>query len=255
MTARKRPTSSKIAPGLVALGASAILTVYAAGYIRTRSAAEAFETSSGRRRPAGQADAGQVARVDAAVPPVIASPAAPVQPRVEAVPAPAAAPREAVDAAPATPRAPVISSAPSTPAPPARAVEPRDAPAPVETPAAAAGPPAPAPVVAETAPVAVPAPEPAPAVVGAPAPYTDGIYTGWGRSRHGDIEAKVVVEAGRITSAEIKTCWTRYPCTVIEKLPPQVTARQSYNVDYVSGATESADAFYDAVKEALSKAK
>jgi uncharacterized protein with FMN-binding domain len=42
---------------------------------------------------------------------------------------------------------------------------------------------------------------------------------------------------------------------VIEKLPPQVAARQSPEVDYVSGATQSADAFYYAVVQALSKAK
>jgi uncharacterized protein with FMN-binding domain len=34
-----------------------------------------------------------------------------------------------------------------------------------------------------------------------------------------------------------------------------VIARQSAEVDHVSGATESADAFYDAVIDALSKAK
>jgi uncharacterized protein with FMN-binding domain len=36
---------------------------------------------------------------------------------------------------------------------------------------------------------------------------------------------------------------------------PQVVARQSPNVDYVSGATQSVDAFYWAVIDALSKAK
>jgi uncharacterized protein with FMN-binding domain len=42
---------------------------------------------------------------------------------------------------------------------------------------------------------------------------------------------------------------------VIDMLPPQVAKRQSPDVDYVSGATQSADAFYGAVVEALSKAK
>jgi uncharacterized protein with FMN-binding domain len=42
---------------------------------------------------------------------------------------------------------------------------------------------------------------------------------------------------------------------VIETLPPQVARRQSADVDYVSGATQSADAFYEAVVAALSKAK
>ena len=42
---------------------------------------------------------------------------------------------------------------------------------------------------------------------------------------------------------------------MIEKLPPQVAQRQSPEVDYVSGATQSTDAFYYGVVEALSKAK
>jgi uncharacterized protein with FMN-binding domain len=42
---------------------------------------------------------------------------------------------------------------------------------------------------------------------------------------------------------------------VIDRLPPQVAQRQSPDVDYVSGATQSANAFYFAVVDALSKAK
>jgi len=42
---------------------------------------------------------------------------------------------------------------------------------------------------------------------------------------------------------------------VIAKLPPQVAERQSPETDYVSGATQSTNAFYYAVVEALSKAK
>jgi uncharacterized protein with FMN-binding domain len=42
---------------------------------------------------------------------------------------------------------------------------------------------------------------------------------------------------------------------VIDMLPPQVVRRQSPAVDYVSGATQSADAFYEAVAAALHKAK
>jgi uncharacterized protein with FMN-binding domain len=100
---------------------------------------------------------------------------------------------------------------------------------------------------------------PVPAVVPAPAPskpaWKDGTYTGWGYSRHGNIEAAVVIEGGRIASAAISQCRTRYSCDVIDKLIPQVAQRQSPDVDYVSGATQSADAFYGAVVEALSKAK
>lgn len=93
----------------------------------------------------------------------------------------------------------------------------------------------------------------------APAPpkehWKDGIYTGWGFSPHGDIEAKVVIAGGRIESAIISQCRTRYSCGVIELLPGQVVRRQSPDVDYVSGATQSADAFFEAVATALQKAK
>ncbi len=87
------------------------------------------------------------------------------------------------------------------------------------------------------------------------AKWKDGTYTGWGFSRHGNIEAAVVIEGGRIASATISQCRTRYSCSVIERLPPQVAQRQSPNVDYVSGATQSADAFYGAVVSALGKAR
>jgi uncharacterized protein with FMN-binding domain len=81
------------------------------------------------------------------------------------------------------------------------------------------------------------------------------MYTGWGFSPHGNIEAAVRIEGGRIVSAIISQCRTRYSCGVIELLPGQVVTRQSPDVDYVSGATQSADAFYEAVLAALQKAK
>jgi len=85
--------------------------------------------------------------------------------------------------------------------------------------------------------------------------YKDGTYLGWGTSRHGDIQASVTVQDGRITAAAIAQCWTRYSCSWVAHLPPQVVARQSPDVDYVSGATQSANAFYWAVIDALTKAK
>jgi uncharacterized protein with FMN-binding domain len=97
-------------------------------------------------------------------------------------------------------------------------------------------------------------PEPAPAAPSRPR-YKDGTYTGWGTSRHGDIQAFVVIENGRIASATIAQCLTRYSCSWIAALPPQVAARQSPEVDYVSGATQSTNAFYYAVVDALAKAR
>jgi uncharacterized protein with FMN-binding domain len=60
-------------------------------------------------------------------------------------------------------------------------------------------------------------------------------------------------------------CLTRYSCSWISPrtpgtgspefdLPGQVVTRQSAKVDYVSGATESSDAFFQAISQALSKA-
>jgi uncharacterized protein with FMN-binding domain len=85
--------------------------------------------------------------------------------------------------------------------------------------------------------------------------WRDGTFTGWGFSPHGNIEAAVTIAAGRIESAIISQCRTRYSCGVIELLPGQLVQRQSPDVDYVSGATQSADAFYEAVLAALQKAK
>lgn len=64
----------------------------------------------------------------------------------------------------------------------------------------------------------------------------------------------MVIDGGRIQGATIAQCLTRYSCDVIDMLPPQVAARQSPDVDYVSRATESANAFYYAVVDALNKA-
>jgi uncharacterized protein with FMN-binding domain len=95
---------------------------------------------------------------------------------------------------------------------------------------------------------------PAPPAAAAPK-WKDGTYTGWGTCRHGDIQAEVIIDQGRITSARIAGCFTRYSCNVIGRLPPEVIQRQSAEVDYVSGATQSADAFYYAVTDALNHAK
>ena len=83
----------------------------------------------------------------------------------------------------------------------------------------------------------------------------DGVYTGWGTSRHGDIESRVEIRNGRIISASIAQCLTMYSVYWIAALPPQVTKRQSPEVDVISGATESSNAFYDGIVNALKKAK
>ena len=120
--------------------------------------------------------------------------------------------------------------------------------------------PAPAPPK-DTAVAVAPAPAPAapdsakPAAADSVKTLKDGTYTGWGTSRHGDIEAAVTIKEGRIVDAYITQCMTRYSCSRIASIIPQVVQRQSAEVDYVSGATQSTDAFYYAIVEALRKAK
>jgi uncharacterized protein with FMN-binding domain len=59
----------------------------------------------------------------------------------------------------------------------------------------------------------------------------------------------------RIVSAAIEQCLTRYSCSWIEELPGQAVSRNTCDVDMISGATQSSEAFSDAVLEALTKAK
>lgn len=85
--------------------------------------------------------------------------------------------------------------------------------------------------------------------------YLDGVYTGVGGSQHGRIRATVVVSRGRITSAEIADCRMRYPCEMIAELPPRVVARQNAaEIDIVSGASDSSEAYWRAVNDALAQA-
>jgi len=108
-----------------------------------------------------------------------------------------------------------------------------------------------------------PAETAAPPAVAAKNVYKDGVYLGWGSCRHGDIEASVTIQDGKIALVAISQCLTRYSCGWIAPkipgaglpdLPSQVVERQGPKVDYVSGATESSYAFADAVVAALSKA-
>ncbi len=237
-------SKKKIANSLVAMSSAAVLAVYAAGYTRTRSAATRLDAQAAERTGA------------APVPPLSTTlPTAPAQ--STAAPEAASAPRPIASTkpAPAVARVTVDSAPPSpaetltpTPAPPSTILQAAPQANPAPQPAAPAV--EPKAEVAAAAP-APPAPAPAP-----PAPaLKDGTYTGWGSSRHGDIQASVIIQGGRIESATIAQCRTRYSCNVIDRLPPEVAERQSPEVDYVSGATQSANAFYYAVVEALSKAK
>lgn len=87
-----------------------------------------------------------------------------------------------------------------------------------------------------------------------PAAYRDGTYVGYATGRHGSLEATVTVAGGKIAAVQISQCLTRYPCTRIASLPGQVVSRQSAQVDYVSGATDSSRTFMQAVTNALASA-
>lgn len=231
---------------LVALGSAAVLAVYAAGYQRTRAAAEKFATESAdRRRPSATATP--------VAPPEAAPTAREESPAVDTSAAAALATKHAAVASNATHTAPRHSDSTSTPS--ARAASPTDTVA-----SHVVTPPTPAPATtppsdSSAKPVVAQASDSAAQDASKSRPYKDGTYSGWGTSRHGDIEATVLIKDGRIAAAIISQCLTRYSCSWISELPGQVAARQSPEVDFVSGATESTNAFYYAVVEALKKAK
>lgn len=232
---------------LVALSSAAVMSVYAAGFMRTRAAAARLENSARERPP--------VLPVAAPAAPTVAK-LQPVQPMA---PAPAAV-KETPSAV--APKAPAVSGQkPETKEPetgltaiavatPATTPEPAPVPPPakVEAPAPAA------------APVATPAPaapaSPSAEILLGGTELHDGTFLGWGTSRHGDIQASVTIYSGRITAVSIAQCRTRYSCDVIAHLPARVVKDQTpEKLNNVSGATQSVDAFYYAVVDAMNKAK
>jgi uncharacterized protein with FMN-binding domain len=176
--------SKRMHRGLVALSASAIATVYLAGYVRTQSAD---------------------ANIGAAALPTLA-------PSPNAAIAIAAAP--AATATSVAPVPPTVQRSTATP-------------------------------------TSVPTPVPSTASSGA---LKDGTYTGQGSSRRGDVWVNVDVQSGRIATVTITRSTLQYPLRDIAGLPDQVVQRQSAQVDIVSRATYSSQAFRTAVSQALSKA-
>ena len=203
---------------LAALGSAAVLGVYAAGYLRTKPAADLLAEEFDRRRPPPPK------------PPVLTTG------QIEVTPAPV----EKTVAAP--------KPAEKPPKTESKAVVPDSTPAPVPIAHdSVIAPPPPAPAVQPD--------KPAQPDSAKPVGWKDGLYSGWGTSRHGDIQAYVEIKSGKITSAFISECLTQYSCSWIARLPKQVDDRQSAEVDYVSGATQSANAFYYAIVNALKQAK
>ena len=85
--------------------------------------------------------------------------------------------------------------------------------------------------------------------------YRDGTYTGTGNSRHGGMQVTVVIKGGKITSANVTSCGTRYPCSDVDPLIGAAISRQSVPVNHVSGSTDSSQAYRQALTSALKQAK
>jgi len=112
------------------------------------------------------------------------------------------------------------------------------------------------------APAAAPSPTPSSAPASQPAAAAasvvllkDGSYAGSGMSRRGGVNVAVTIAGGKISTVKITAVTTHYPESLIDGLPTQVVARQSSQVNLVSGATESSRAFQQAVSQALSRAR
>ena len=109
----------------------------------------------------------------------------------------------------------------------------------------------------QSAPAATPTPS-RPSGNAAPQQQTaglrDGTFVGVGNSRHGGMQVSVIVKGGKLVSANVTGCGTRYPCSKVNPLVTEVVSRQGAPVDYVSGATDSSMAYIQAVRSALSQA-
>jgi uncharacterized protein with FMN-binding domain len=248
-------SNKKVANSLVALSSAAVLSVYGAGYVRTRAAADRIALQATDRRshsrPSGR-DSAIEAKLPASqhVPP--GAPSLSLEPHLPAPALPSAsstphqeasvtAPPQDIAGARRRGTTPAAHEVPST-------ASHTDEPTPAVTPTTESA----APAIEETA----PAPSAAPSIPPSDkARYRDGTYFGWGTSRHGDIQAAVLVEEGRIVSATVAQCLTRYSCSWIAPLPARIVRDQGTTFDYVSGATESSDAFQDAVADALTHAQ
>jgi uncharacterized protein with FMN-binding domain len=85
--------------------------------------------------------------------------------------------------------------------------------------------------------------------------YKDGTYTGSGNSRHGGMRVAVVIKDGKIVSANVASCSTRYPCSDVNPLIRAAISKQGVPASHVSGATDSSQAYRQALTNALKQAK
>jgi uncharacterized protein with FMN-binding domain len=248
--------NKKIANGLVALGSAAILSVYGLGYVRTDAAQALYNLD------APTISIATAAPTTTTVPPSsVAAYQSPLFPTPTTVTSDSDGSAQAVTtattdestattpaatASASTTSAQAQSPATATTAPPTATT----APLPRANTAAATATSAPAATATK-----IPATATATKSAATSSLYKDGTYSGTGTSRHGNISASVVIQGGKIVSAAITQCGTRYPCSDIAALPGEVVAQQSAAVDFVSGATDSSQAYRGAIQNALAKAK
>jgi uncharacterized protein with FMN-binding domain len=242
-----RPAGDKLSGQLVALSSAAIIAVYSAGYFRTNAAAHQFAAHSVELDvPPSVATGGLApetpshAAANAGISSPVSSPVGPAgrvtqtDKSVASIPSSTTASISTLRSGAATSGASVAPSSKSHAAEPVSGKHSVEAAA--NTAASGAQPDA----------GATPAPP--------PSPYKDGVYAGRGSCPHGDIQAQVVVASGLIVSADITRCETRYPCSLLDREADDVVYAQGNVVDMVTGATESAYAFHEAIAQALAQA-
>jgi uncharacterized protein with FMN-binding domain len=85
--------------------------------------------------------------------------------------------------------------------------------------------------------------------------YKEGTFTGTGSNRRGYIQVAVTIKNDKITDVSFSDFAMHYSIDDVLGLPNEVLQNQSAQVNNVSGATYSTQAFQDAVQEALSQAQ
>jgi uncharacterized protein with FMN-binding domain len=84
--------------------------------------------------------------------------------------------------------------------------------------------------------------------------YKDGTFTGTGWNRRGQIGVAVTLKNDKITDVQISNWGMHYSERDVQGLPSEVMQKQNVQVNNVSGATYSTQAFTDAVQDALNQA-
>ena len=106
-------------------------------------------------------------------------------------------------------------------------------------------------------------PEATPASTTPASPYADGVYTGDGvsASHWGTVQAKVTIKDGVISNLSVvnyphsTSLSIRIAQSVLPTLMKEVVTRQSSQVDIISGATLTSEAFAQSVQSALDSAR